>query len=210
MFAIADESSDLSTSLAYKAIERLQESANMAKDRYPTMYVDSCEDIAQTYYQLGNYKYAQLWLERALAVIPREYMFEEGKGVPTIPDESLVEEDFLGLGKIELTYGLISYEVGLKNGNGQVPLKDLAVAMRHFIFSSAYFELFSSRAAGRETAYKQLYERFKKCKYEDLRYLQKELIPKIAQDFGLDPKWINGFFEDTLGLALQLEQWRQP
>ena len=171
------------------------------------MYCDSCDDIGQTYVQLGNYKYAHQWLEKAIAVIPGEYMFEKGKGVPVIPDESLVEEYFHCLGKIELAYGNISYEIGLKHGNGQVPRKDLVDAMRHYVFSSAYFELFSNRAAGRETAYKQLYTRFKKCKYDDLRYLQNELIPEIANDFKLDPKWINGFFEDTLGLALQVKQW---
>jgi len=118
--------------------------------------------------------------------------------------DDLVEEYFLQLGKIELLYGYLRYESGTTN-NDQVLRKDLEKAVLHFAFSSLYFELYSKRSIGRETAYKQLYERFKKCKYEDLRYLHEKYIPNIAVDYALDPGLVSGFFEDTLGLALQLE-----
>jgi len=196
--------SALSGSIFREAVSYLTKSIDLAKDPNSIAYIDSCEDLAYTFYQQENYEYTEIWLKRAYDSIPSMYKLEKGKGRPQIPMDDLVEEYFLQLGKIELLYGYLRYESGTTN-NDQVLRKDLEKAVRHFAFSSLYFELYSKRSIGRETAYKQLYERFKKCKYEDLRYLHEKYIPNIAVDYALDPGLVSGFFEDTLGLALQLE-----
>jgi tetratricopeptide (TPR) repeat protein len=205
MLANDPEKSAFSRSLFREAVTYLNKSNNLAKDRYEIAYLDSCEDLASTFYQQGNYEYAETWLKRAYEQIPNIYKLEKGKGRPLIPAEELVEEYFLLLGKIELLYGYLRYDVGFARGSNQVSRKDLVNAVRHFVFSSTYFELYSARSRGRETAYKQLYERFKKCKYEDLRYLREDYIGNIAVDYGLDPNLVSNLFEDTLGLALEFE-----
>jgi tetratricopeptide (TPR) repeat protein len=205
MLANDPAKSAFSRSLFREAAIYLTKSSDLAKDRYPIAYLDSCEDLASTFYQQGNFEYAEVWLKRAYEQIPTIYKLEKGKGHPSIPADELVEEYFLLLGKIELLYGYLRYDVGFAKGSDQVSRKDLAKAVRHFVFSSTYFELYSARSRGRETAYKQLYGRFKKCKYEDLRYLREEYIVNIAVDYGLDPQLVSGFFEDTLGLALEFE-----
>ena len=109
------------------------------------------------------------------------------------------------MGKVELLFGYITYQNGLILGKGHVGRENLGIAMQHFVFSITYFELYSKRAVGRETAYKQLYDRFRICSTEDLKYLRDVTIPIIANDYGLDPTWVGALFEDTLGLAIQLD-----
>ncbi len=195
-----------SVSLRSAAIESLLKGIEGAKDNHPRLFINCCEDLAQTLYQHNEQDKAEGWLKQALSYIPDEYFLKKEQGLPSIAkSEELIEEYFLLLGKIELLFGYFDYQKGLLQGDGRVGREDLAAAMQHFIFSITYFELYSKRAIGQETAYKQLYNRFKKCSNEDLKYLRDTTIPTIAKNYGLDPSWVGTLFEDTLGLAIQLE-----
>jgi hypothetical protein len=191
-----------SSSLVREAKKALQTGIDTAREKYPRLFVNCCEDLAQIFYLENNQKEAEHCLREALACIPQDYLLKGNQGLPQIPADELVEEYFQLLGKIELLFGYLRYQTGLRKG--RVPQEDLAKAMKHFVFSYTYFGLYSKRAVGRETAYKQLYDRFKKCSTQDLKYLRDELIPKIAKDYGLDATWLGVLFEDTLGLALQI------
>lgn len=195
------------SSLVSEAVEALLTGIEKAKDNnYPRLFINCCEDLAQTLYPHNEQDKAENWLKQALSYVPDEYFLKKGQGRPSVlQKEELVEEYLMLLGKIELLFGYFEYQKGLIKGNGHVGREDLAAAMQHFVFSISYFELYSKRAIGRETAYKQLYNRFKKCSTEDLKYLRDVTIPTIAKDYGLDPTWVEALFEDTLGLALQLE-----
>lgn len=196
---------DLSSSLAREAVRVLETGIDKAREKYPRLFVNCCEDLAQTYYLQNEPEKAEKWLKEAMACIPQEYLLKENHGKPKISKIELVEEYFQLLGKIELLFGYLSYQNGLRRSQGRVSREDLADAMKHFVFAYTYFDLYSKRAAERETTYKQLYERFKKCSTQDLKYLRDELIPNIAKDYGLDASTLGVLFEDTLGLVLQVE-----
>ena len=201
-----DSISISSSSLASDAIKVFLKAIEMAKDDHPRIYINCCEDLAQTLYQQNELDKAENWLVKAKDFVPIEYFLKNGQGLPDLLEsDELVEEYFLLLGKVELLSGYITYQKGFIKGQGRVGRESLATPMQHFVFSITYFELYSKRAAGRETAYKQLYDRFKKCSTEDLKYLRDVTIPTIASDYGLDPTWVGALFEDTLGLAIQLE-----
>lgn len=204
MQSVIEKASSLSQSLSSKAEKTLLTGIEKAKDNNPRLFVNCCEDLAQAFYQQDDQESAETWLRQALTHIPSDYLLKENQGLPKVPPSDVVEEYFLLLGKIELLFGYLRYQNGLIKGEGRVGQEDLAKAMRHFVFSVTYFEMYSKRAIGRETAYKQLYERFKKCSTDDLKYLRDIVIPAIAKDYGLEANWVGGLFEDTLGLALQI------
>jgi hypothetical protein len=76
--------------------------------------------------------------------------------------------------------------------------------MQHFVFAAAYFERYSPRSFGLETVFKQLYHRFKQCRYDDLKHIQDVLLPEIQETYALDPTLVGRFIEDTLGLILEI------
>jgi tetratricopeptide (TPR) repeat protein len=205
--ARSDEKAPLARSVSREAVQYLTKCIELAK-KYglPVMYVDACEDLAQTFFQRQDYDYAELWLQRAEEHIPSQYKVTEGIGLPDIPEEECVEEYWQLMGKIELLRGYLAYEVGLNSGDGKVSRPILEKAMPHIVFATAYFEKYSERATGLETTLKQLHYRFKKCRYDDLRYIQDELLPAIEATYALDPTLVGKFFEDTFGLILPTEQ----
>lgn len=198
----ADPGSPLARSIARDAVRHLTTSVQLAEERgVPVLYVDSCEDLARTYFQRADFKNAEVWLRRAEEGIPSAYKIEKGIGLRDIPLEERIEEFWQQMGKIELLRGHLIYDRG--KSNGMVSREVLEQAMHHYVFAAAYFERFSERATGLEMTFKQLYRRFKLCKIEDLRHVQTQVIPGLAKAFALDPFTVGRFFEDTLGLALQ-------
>jgi tetratricopeptide (TPR) repeat protein len=191
----------LARGLVQKAVTWLEKSIQLAKtEKYMVAYVDACEDLAQVFFQHQEYKYSQQWLQEAESQIPDDYKLKPGIEPREIAVEDCVEEFWQILGKIELLRGFLAYDVGLIDEE-QISHQVLEQAMEHFVLAYAYFERFSGQAAGLKNTLKQLYTRFKKRKYEDLRYMQDELLPQIAQAYFLDPTKLTRFFEDTLGLA---------
>jgi tetratricopeptide (TPR) repeat protein len=198
-----DVKSPMARSISRDAVQYLTKSIQLAEEDYPVLYVDSCEDLAQTYFQRRDYNYAELWLQKAEGRIPDKYKIKEGSGIGVVPLEECVEEFWQQLGKIDLLRGYLAYETGTTGEDGEIAREALELAVRHFTFAAAYFEHYSERATGLETTFKQLYDRFKQCRYEDLRHIQDQLLPEIERVYALDPTHVARFFEDTLGLALQ-------
>jgi tetratricopeptide (TPR) repeat protein len=194
----------LAQGLARDAVKNLETSAKQAKGEYPVLYVDVCEDLAQVFYQQQEYTDAHRWLQNAESQIPDCYKSKPGTEPCDVPPEECVEEFWLMLGKIGLLRGYLAYDTGLGR-DGKVSRQGLEKAIEHFALAYTYFERYSARATGLETTLKQLYNRFKKCKYGDLRHIQDDVLPQIAKDYSLNPSKLAHFFEDTLGLALQME-----
>jgi tetratricopeptide (TPR) repeat protein len=192
----------LTKGLVQNAIEWLEKStAEANKWNYPVFCADAHEDLAQVFFQDGNHKYSQTSLQAAEDQIPDIYKLTPGIAPHDVPLEECIEEFWQILGKIELLRGYLVYDVGASS-EGQASRPILENAMEHFVRAYAYFERYSDQAAGLETTLKQLYARFKKCKYDDLRYMQDELLPRIAQSYSLDATSLTRFFRDTLGLAV--------
>jgi len=195
----------LARSVSRDAVQHLTTCIQEAeKHDFPVMYVDACEDLAQTFFQRQDYDYTELWLQRAEERIPDQYRVKKGVGIRQIPAEECVEEYWQLMGRIELLRGYLAYELGQGNGGSKASRPVLEEAMQHFVFAAAYFERYSPRSLGLETVFKQLYDRFKQCRYDDLKHIQDVLLPEIQETYALDPTLVGRFIEDTLGLILEI------
>jgi hypothetical protein len=183
------------------AIHNLEESIRLAEASHPVLFVDSCDDLAHVFFQMEDFEQTETWLNKADDHIPSAYKLREGGSIPEINEEERVEEYFRMLGKIELARGYTSFDRGVQRGDGRLPREDLVYSIIHFALAAQYFELFSSQAIGLDKTYNELYERYKKCKHDDLQFLLEVVIPDTTLHYGLSvncSKWLNKFFEDTL------------
>jgi len=200
--ARARESETLAPASAQQAIEYLEQSIQMADEQnMPVMYADGCEDLAQTYFQQGEYEIALAQLDRAEQKIPPEYRFKPKVKLAPIPPDQCVEEFWQMLGKIELLRGHIAFEQKLSPEGKVVDPQAVRQAATHYAFAEAYFERFSPEASRLETTDRQVHLRFRKCKIGDLEQIQKEVLPQLAKDYpDLASPRLREFFEDTTGI----------
>jgi tetratricopeptide (TPR) repeat protein len=197
--------SPLARAIATDAINLLERCIELAVEfQYPPLYVDSCEDMAQTYFLRRDYDNTRVWLERAEERVPEDYKFREGERPPEIPEEERVEAFWLQMGKIELLRGSLVFDVGTDSGFRPATREVLKETAQHYMLSVAYFEQYSDRAVGIRATFRQMYDRFKHCTPDELQYLREEALPKIADKYDIDLSRLGLFFEDTLGLAIEV------
>ncbi|MGC8782284.1 MAG: tetratricopeptide repeat protein, partial [Anaerolineae bacterium] len=186
------------------ALKWLEESLRLAEElRSWVQYADTCEDIAEVYVQQGDYERAELWLTRAEEKIPDIYKIVEGRGLPDVPLEERVEENWQMMGKVELRRGHLTYDREAAANQGKVTRPALEEAVKHYAFAATYFERYSAHAVRLEATHKQVYSRVRRCKLEDLEHIQGTFLPSLKEKYGLDPATLGRFFEETLGLVLQ-------
>ncbi len=201
-----DPASPLPRALSATALRWLEESLRLAEEVGSwVQYTDTCEDIAEVHVQQGDFDRAELWLRRAEEKIPDAYKIVEGYGLPDVPLAERVEEYWQILGKVELRRGHITYDREDAANQGKVTRPALEEAMKHYAFAATYFERYSAHAVRLEATHKQVYSRIRRCKLEDLEYIQGTFLPSLKDRYGLDPATLGRFFEETLGLALQAE-----
>jgi len=187
-----------------EAIQHLQRSVELAKEhRLSVWYIDSCEDLAQVYFFRHDYDNTRLWLQRAAEGVPEDYKFREGEVGSEIPEEECVEAFWLQMGKLELLHGNLAFDAGIDGGTRPATLEVLEEAARHYLLSAAYFEKFSERAVGLRATFRQMYDRFKSCTFDELQYLREKALPAIADRYAMDVSRLGRFFEDTIGLAIE-------
>ena len=199
------EAESNSTLAAYSdALGYLNRAKELAREKdYKLLYVDCCEDLAQTYYQVHDFIQAEDSLQVGEAKIDHGYKIEIGRGLKRLPDEPPVEEFWRQMGKIEVLRGHVvlaqDQDSGMKESR-----ESLGHAMQHYAFAGTYFERYSGRAAGLRTILGEIYDRFKHFPRQDLLFARDQILPKIASDYCLDTVVLRHFFEDTLELALLL------
>jgi tetratricopeptide (TPR) repeat protein len=194
----------LARASASEAIRYLERSTELAKDlELEVWYVDSCEDLAQVYFLRRGYDSTRVWLQRAEEAVPEEYKLREGEVKKEIPEEKCVEAFWLQMGKIELFQGNLAFDVGTDGGTRPATLEVLEEAARHYLLSAAYFEKFSARAVGLRATFRQMYDRFKYCPFDELQYLREKALPAVADRYAIDISRLGSFFEDTIGLAIE-------
>lgn len=189
------------------ALKYLEASLEVA-DKYnlSAQGVDTCEDLAQTYNERLDYDNAKTWLHQALERVPDIYKLKKDRVLKSPPIEEQVEAFWLQLGKIELLSGNIAFDIGSKGGTRPASLEVLKEVIEHYSLSAVYFEQYSQEASGLRATFKQIYERLKDTPLKDLMYLQEEALPKIAATYQIDLSRLASFFEDTLGLAIDLQR----
>jgi tetratricopeptide (TPR) repeat protein len=188
-----------------KSEQCLKEAVERAEGEYPVLYVDSCEDLARTYFQRKDFSKVEEWLNRAAEAISSVYKIKEGSGVQEIPSEGCVEEFWWQMGKVEMLHGHMVYDRE-SNSDGGISRQVLAQAMRHYALAAAYFERYSEWAVEMRVTSERLYDNFRRCRRDDLQHLRAEVLPSVASAYHLDASRLQGFFKDTLGLALQIAE----
>jgi len=149
------------------------------------LYVDSCEDLAQVYFQGKDFDNTEAWLNHAADVIPSIYKIEQDPELRDIPVEECIEEFWRKMGKIEMLRGHLIFDRG-SDSEGKVPRQVLEQAMPHYVLAVAYFEQYSEHTVQSHTAHEQLYGNFRRCERGDLRYVQDEVLPSIAATYALN------------------------
>jgi tetratricopeptide (TPR) repeat protein len=187
-----------------EAVRHLERSVELAMEhKLPVWYVDSCEDLAQVYFFRRDYDNTGLWLQRAEEGVPEDYKLREGEMEIEIPEEECVEAFWQEMGKIELLSGNLAFDVGTDGGAKPATWEVLEEAARHYLLSAAYFEKFSERAFGLRATFRQMYDRFKYCSFDELQYLRGRALPAVADRYAIDMSRLRSFFEDTIGLAIE-------
>lgn len=199
----SDSNSSLAESFDRRAVQYLWTAVKLAEGKNAVLYVDSCEDLAQTYFQGQQFGYAKLWLQRAERAVPGIYRIKAGSGLRNVPVEECVEGFWYQMGKIEMLRGHLAFDCGLSNHNGIGSREVLGQATQHYAFAIAYFKQYSERTIELRTIFQQIHSRFKNCKSDDIRYVQDEVLPTIAETDALDPSDLCEFLEDALSLALE-------
>ena len=194
----------LARTISLEAVRCLVRSIELAEELgLPVWYVDSCEDLAQVYFLRRDYDNVDVWLQHAEEGVPADYKFREGELQTEILAEERIEAFWLQMGKIELLHGSLAFDVGTDGGSRPATHEVLKETTQHYLLSAAYFEQYSERAVGLRATFRQMYDRFKHCTVDELRYLWEETLPTIAGEYAIDLSHLGGFFEDTLGLALE-------
>lgn len=186
-----------------EAVQWLKRAVDKAEGKYPVLYVDSCEDLAQVCFQQEDLDSAEAWLNRAAGTIPSGYKVEGDAGPRDVPKEPYVEEFWRQMGKIEMLRGHAAYHRGLW-GEGGVTREALGQAMHHYALAAAYFGRYSDWAGEMQSASARLYDNFRRCRRDDLEYLRDQVLKSAAETHCLDYSRLVASFEDTLGLALQV------
>jgi tetratricopeptide (TPR) repeat protein len=196
--------SPLAKTIALEAIKRLERCIELADSyQFSVQFVDACEDLASTYLLRHHYDNVRLWLDHAEERVPDVYKFKVGQTLPQIPAEERVEAFWLQMGKIELLHGSLVFDLGTDSGTRPATREVLRETAEHYLLSAAYFEKYSDRAVGLKDTFRQMYVRFKFSSLEDLGYMQKEMLPALADKYSINLTRLGRFFEDTLGLALE-------
>jgi hypothetical protein len=130
------------------ATQWLSKSARLVGRANIVAYVNSCEDLAQTYFQNQQYDLAEQWLELAEDAIPREYRVGKGTELRDVPVERCVEGLWWQLSKIHRLRGYLVFQRAQDDGSGQVSPGALAQAMHHDDLSRAYSSKYSRLAMG--------------------------------------------------------------
>jgi tetratricopeptide (TPR) repeat protein len=177
------------------AAQHLRRAIELAEKQKNTLLcVDSCEDLARTYFQNRQFDAAERWLRSAEDTIPDMYKIVVGSGLRNVLVEECVEGFWYQMGKIELLRGHLAFDRGRGNSNGKVSRKVLVKATQHYALAIGYFRQYSKQAAETRTIFKQIYSRLKYCKSDDIRCVQDQALPAIARTYGLDLSDLQGFF----------------
>lgn len=199
--------------LTSRAIRYLEDSIERAREHELKQWVvENMEDLAQVYFLRQDYRNALYWLGKANAEIPEDYKIY--RTVDQSPSQQDIASDqerarrprveifWLLMGKIELLQGNIIFDQATRK-DGAVSEDVLRKTAEHYLLSAAYFERFSQRAFGLQQTFRQMYDRFKTCQLQQQDFLR-EVIPELAKEYGIESARTGEFFQDTLGLAVNM------
>ena len=213
-----------------KAKNNFNKSLEIAKDKFPVLYVDGCEDLAQLYFKIGDTKNARDQLKKAEETIDRSskfYRFKKSNRMPDLENQNCIEDFWQQLGKVYSLRGNMLFDEIITSRN---PNKRMNEVFEYYILAAGYFGRFMERpmrittekdtsltthlfSSGRNsllsqsTFMEQMYSRLQEQQIntEVVKKLLVQSIPKVKQDYGLSDIWVDEFFRDVTELLVQLK-----
>jgi len=201
-----------------KAIKYLEKSVSLAKKHgWQPQWLDSLDDLAQVYADLGNLPKAREYLDEILASIPDEYKLpcdgsEESEVAGFQEISEPVEEYWLALGKLHLQKAIWAFRrtgrEDFKPLEALIPFDEcegldtdalLQKAARHYALAFAYFTKYSPKHPRNKVTSKSFYRRISPLKRERLERIR-EIIEGVHNEYGVDLTDLVEVVDDVLGM----------
>jgi hypothetical protein len=101
----------------------------------------------------------------------------------------------------EMSHGHRVLDRELSKGSDQVSREALLMAIQYYAFAASHLSWDPEQVGKADAVVRQIYDRFKHCKREDIRYLQDEALPIVGQTFNLDTSIIGEALSQALLLT---------
>jgi hypothetical protein len=105
------------------------------------------------------------------------------------------------IGQFEMSRGHRVLDRELSKDSEQASREALFMAIRYYAFAASHLGWSPEQVGKADAVVRQLYNRFKRCKREDIRYLQDEALPTVGRIFNLDTSIIGEVLSQALLLA---------
>jgi len=181
------------------ALRYLDDSIRLARAEMRPEAADSWNDKADVYHRQGNLDAAEHCLDESNALVPAEYLIQEGKGMPTIP--GAVSGFWEILGKNSLVRGHIFFARGVGESDPAKKREWYQKAVEQYVLAGAYFGRYSSEAPELGDAFRGVYERLKERSVEWLTDLQRYAV-EVEGRYAIRPTRIQDVFTRALGIKL--------
>lgn len=193
-----------------KSIRYLIYSAALA-DKYnlELQKLDSLDDLAHAFADMGDFATAQDWLAKLESQIPPRYRIVERIGFQEF--ENPIEEYWLVLGKLHLQRAVWAYrhtehdqfsplgrKVLINDYSVLLPDQLLDKMAEQYALASAYFAQYSPRHPRHQVTIKSIYRRVKTLNMEQLRRMT-GIVKSVGQTYRVDLRDLLATLEDAMG-----------
>jgi hypothetical protein len=113
--------------------------------------------------------------------------------------DDLAQSYFQKMGQMKMLYGDRALDQQLADSNDRGSREALFLAAQHYALAVNHLRQCLEQVGKTEPIVRQLASRFRRCKPEDIRYLQGEALPTIGQTFNLD----TSILDEALSCALE-------
>jgi hypothetical protein len=120
--------------------------------------------------------------------------------------DTLAQIYFQKMSQAKMAHGCRILDQELNDGGGSVSHEALFLATQHYALAIGYLNQSLTQPVDRDALVWQVHNCFKRCRIEDIRYLQNEAIPIIRHTFGLD----TSILDEALNCALLATQGLPP
>jgi len=112
-----------------------------------------------------------------------------------------IDDLWLRMGEQELLRGHRLFDRELSCEDERASREALLQAVQHYAAAIGYFGRYSERVVERDGLLQQIYERFTRCRLEDIRYLRGEVLPTIVGTYPLGTSGLASVLDTMLRLA---------
>jgi tetratricopeptide (TPR) repeat protein len=175
--------------LAYnQARQYLRKAAELAREHnYQIEWLDSLQDQAVLFHRAGKHKDAQDLMSQISDAIDDSHKIQPGEGLRALKPEKRVDAYYKLMGQVELLQGAIVYQIARTEASSekQMPKQAFLNTAEHYLLAVAYFTHFSSEGFTHRQTYSRILRRFKHCRPDWMREINREHLPAWQIYYGL-------------------------